>query len=54
MVQEYLEEQLSPARLIYLQYRVLGLSPQQAEELADQDLYPEPETSEEEGTNSEG
>jgi hypothetical protein len=46
-LQEYLEERVSQARLIYLDARKAGMSPLQAGELADEDLYPLPETSEE-------
>jgi hypothetical protein len=46
-LQEFLEERASQARLIYLQCRKAGMSPQQAGEVADKDLYPEPEISEE-------
>jgi hypothetical protein len=46
-LQEFLEERASQARLIYLQCRKTGMSPQQAGEVADRDLYPEPEISEE-------
>jgi hypothetical protein len=46
-LQEFLEESASQARLIYLQCRKAGMSPQQAGEVADQDLYPKPETSNE-------
>jgi hypothetical protein len=44
-LQEFLEDQSIQARLIYLQCRKAGMSPQQAGEVADLDLYPEPETS---------
>jgi hypothetical protein len=47
-LQEYLEDRVSQARLIYLDARKVGMSPLQAGELADEDLYPLPETSEEE------
>jgi hypothetical protein len=46
-LQEFLEERASQARLIYLQCRKAGMSPLQAGEVANQDLYPPPETSEE-------
>jgi hypothetical protein len=46
-LQEFLAEAASQARLIYLQCRKAGMSSQAAGEVADQDLYPEPETSEE-------
>jgi hypothetical protein len=46
-LQEFLEERASQARLIYLQCRKVGMSPQQAGEVADKDLYPEPEIWEE-------
>jgi hypothetical protein len=45
-LQEFLAEAASQARLIYLQCRKAGMSPQAAGEVADQDLYPTPETSE--------
>jgi hypothetical protein len=44
-LQKFLEERASQARLIYLQCRKAGMSQQQAGEVADQDLYPEPEAS---------
>jgi transcriptional regulator with XRE-family HTH domain len=47
-VQEFLAEAASQARLIYLQCRKAGMSPLQAGEVADKDLYPEPEASEDE------
>jgi hypothetical protein len=43
-LQEFLEEAASQARLIYLQCRKAGMSAQDAGEVADHDLYPEPET----------
>jgi hypothetical protein len=46
-LQEFLEERASQARLIYLQCRKAGMSPLQAGEVANQDLYPPPEASEE-------
>jgi hypothetical protein len=46
-LQEFLVERASQARLTYLQCREAGMSPQEAGEVADQDLYPEPEASEE-------
>ena len=52
-LQEYLEERSSQARLIYLQCRKAGMSPQQAGEVADEDLYPAPETREEEDEDQE-
>jgi hypothetical protein len=52
-LQEFLEERVSQARLIYLDARKSGMSPLQAGELADQDLYPEPEASEEEDEDPE-
>jgi hypothetical protein len=52
-LQEFLEERASQARLIYLQCRQAGMSPQQAGEVADKDLYPEPEKSEKEDEDSE-
>jgi hypothetical protein len=45
-LQEYLRDQSSQARLIYLQCRKAGMSPQKAGEVADQDLCPALETSE--------
>jgi hypothetical protein len=45
-LQEFLEESASQARLIYLQCRKAGMSAQEASEVADQDLYPEPDTGE--------
>ena len=45
-LQEFLAEAASQARLIYLQCRKAGLSAQEAGEIADQDLYPEPEVGE--------
>jgi hypothetical protein len=42
-LQEYLEERSSQARLVYLQARKAGLSPHQAGEVANGDLFPEPE-----------
>ena len=47
-LQDYLEERSSQARLIYLQCRKAGMSPLQAGEVANEDLYPEPEGSDEE------
>jgi hypothetical protein len=47
-LQEYLEERSSQARLIYLLCRKAALSAQEAGKVADQDLYPKPETNEEE------
>jgi hypothetical protein len=38
----------------YLQCRKAGMSPLETGEVADQDLYPEPEESEEEGDYLEG
>jgi hypothetical protein len=52
-LQEFLEEAASQARLIYLQCRKAGMSPQDAGEVADQDLYPEPETDDEENEDTE-
>jgi hypothetical protein len=46
-LQEFLAEAAAQARLIYLQCRKAGMSAQEAGEIADQDLYPEPEASEE-------
>jgi hypothetical protein len=46
-LQEFLAEAASQARLIYLQCRKAGLSAQEAGEIADKDLYPEPEICEE-------
>ena len=46
-LQDFLEERASQARLIYLQCRKAGMSPLQAGEVADKDLYPEPEICEE-------
>jgi hypothetical protein len=43
-LREFLEERSSQARLIYLQCRQAGLSPLQAGEVANKDLYPPPET----------
>jgi hypothetical protein len=48
-LQEFLAEAAAQARLIYLQCRKAGMSAHEAGEVADQDLYPEPETSEEDG-----
>jgi hypothetical protein len=45
-LKEFLEESASQARLIYLHCRKSGMSPQEAGEIADQDLYPVPETGE--------
>jgi hypothetical protein len=44
-LKEFLEERASQARLIYLQCRKAGMPPQESGEVADQDLYPETETS---------
>jgi hypothetical protein len=46
-LQEFLEDRASQARLIFLECRKAGMSAQEAGEVADQDLYPEPEASEE-------
>jgi hypothetical protein len=46
-LQEFLEERVSQSRLVYLQCRKSGMSQQQAAEIADQDLYPEPEANDE-------
>lgn len=47
-LQEYLEERAQQARLVYLESRKAGLSQQQAGEVANQELYPEPESTPEE------
>ena len=47
-LQEFLEERSSRARLVYLQCRKAGMSRQEAGEVADQESYPDPETSNEE------
>lgn len=52
-LQEFLEERSSQARLAYLDGRRAGLSRLQAGELADKELYPKPETGEDEDEDSE-
>jgi hypothetical protein len=52
-LQEFLEDPSIQARLIYLQCRNAGMSPQEAGEVADKDLYPEPEISQEEDEDTE-
>lgn len=52
-LREFLEERSSQARLIYLQCRKVRMSPQQAGEVANKDLYPPPEASEEEDEDQE-
>jgi hypothetical protein len=42
-LQEYLEERSPQARLVYLQCQKAGMSPLQAGETANQDMYSEPE-----------
>jgi hypothetical protein len=52
-LQEYLEERSSQASLVNLQCCQAGMSSQQAGEVANEDLYPEPETGDGDDEDSE-
>ncbi len=52
-LRQYLEERSSQARLVYLDARRAGWSRLQAGELADKELYPPPEASEDEAEDQE-